>query len=37
MLDKTLAVILAGGTGSRLKPLTADRAACTPACAAPWC
>jgi len=26
MLDKTLAVILAGGTGSRLKPLTADRA-----------
>ncbi len=26
MLDKTLAVVLAGGTGTRLKPLTADRA-----------
>ncbi len=26
MLDKTLAVVLAGGAGSRLKPLTADRA-----------
>ncbi len=26
MLDQTLAVVLAGGTGTRLKPLTADRA-----------
>jgi len=26
MLDKTLAIILAGGVGSRLHPLTADRA-----------
>ena len=26
MLDKTLAIILAGGVGSRLKPLTNDRA-----------
>jgi len=26
MLDKTLAIVLAGGSGSRLKPLTQDRA-----------
>lgn len=26
MFDKTIAIVLAGGAGSRLHPLTADRA-----------